>query len=165
VVPYPTSGTSTTPLSFETWFSTKTGGVILSQQGGGGFVPAVYVGSDGLLRAEMFWGGSANPIKSASPVTDGLWHHVAVTYDGTSETVYLDGALVGTTPFTQTAYSTSYQYRLGAGVAAGWPAAPATGTYFFSGQIDEPTFYNRALSAGEIQSIINTGGVGKLSSV
>jgi hypothetical protein len=166
VVPYPISGTSTTPLSFETWFKTTTGGVILGQQGGSGYVPAVYVGTDSRLRAEMFWGGSANPITSAGPVNDGQWHHVAVTYDGTTEAVYLDGAAIGTTPFTQTAYSSSYQYQLGTGQAAGWPAAPTgTGSYFFGGQIDEATFYSRALSQAEIQSIVNVGSVGKSPSV
>src|SRR5262249_57544453 len=57
-LPYPTAGTSTAPLSFETWFQTTTGGVILGQQGPGGYVPAVYVGTDGRLRVQMFWKGA-----------------------------------------------------------------------------------------------------------
>src|SRR5262249_53521253 len=32
-LPYPAAGTSTTPLSFETWFRTSGGGVIMGQQG------------------------------------------------------------------------------------------------------------------------------------
>src|SRR5262249_20838418 len=136
-LPYPTSGTSTTPLSFETWFKTTTGGVILGQQGGSGYVPAVYVGTDGRLRAQMFWKGAADPIASAGPVNDGQFHHVAVTYDGSSLTAYLDGSPIGTKAHTQVAYAGSYQYQLGAGPTAGWPAGNG-GWYAFQGLIDEP---------------------------
>jgi sugar lactone lactonase YvrE len=161
-LPYPATGTSTAPLSFETWFRTSTGGVIMGQQGASaGYVPAVYVGTDGKLRAELFWGGSVNPMVSAAVVNDGQWHHVAVTYNGTSETVYLDGASIGSKPFTQTSYNTSYQYRLGTGLAGNWPAAPTSGSYYFNGQIDEPTFYTRALSAAEVQGIVAAGSAGK----
>ena len=165
VVPYPTSGTSTTPLSFETWFRTTTGGVIMGQQGTtGGYVPAVYVGSDGLLRAELFWKNAVDPIVSASPVNDGQFHHVAVVFDGTNQTVFLDGVAIGTKAHTQAAYAASYQYQLGSGQTAGWPAGNG-GSYYFQGLIDEAGFYNRALSAADVQSIVNAGSVGKFLSV
>jgi hypothetical protein len=165
VLPYPTSGTSTNPLSFATWFRTTSGGVILGQEGAGGsgYVPAVYVGTDGKLYAEMFWNGVGNPVVSAGTVNNGQWHQVAVTYNGTSETVYLDGAAIATVPFTQTAYNSSgYSYTLGSGMASstdGWPAAPSPshGLYYFKGQLDEPAFYNRALSATDVQTIFNVG--------
>jgi hypothetical protein len=154
-LPFPTSGTSATPMSFETWFRTSAGGVLLDQEGlSAGYVPAVYVGTDGKLRAEPFWGGSAAPIVSTGTVNDGQWHHVALTYDGTSKTVYLEGAAIGTKSLSQTAYSSAgYQYTLGRGEATGWPATPS-GTYdYFKGQVDEAAFYNRALSASEVQNI------------
>ena len=167
-LPYPTSGTSTTPQSFETWFNTTDiGGVILGQQDGaafgpvGGFVPAVYVGTDRALHVEMFWGGSANQIVSATAVNDGQWHHVAVTYDGTVETVYLDGVAIGTKSFTQVAYAGSYQYQLGTGYTIGWKGGNG-GWFTYIGLIDEPTFYSRALSAADVQSIVNAGSAGKL---
>ncbi|MCA1683740.1 MAG: fibronectin type III domain-containing protein, partial [Actinobacteria bacterium] len=34
-----------------------------------------------------------------SPLTDGAWHHVVVTYNGTTLTAYLDGASLGTRTF------------------------------------------------------------------
>ena len=162
---YPTSGASTRPLSFATWFRTTAGGVILGQEGAGGsgYVPSVYVGTDGKLYAEMFWSGAGNPVVSAGTVNDGQWHDVAVTYNGSSETVYLDGAAIKTVPFTQTAYNSSgYSYTLGSGTASGsdgWPAAPfpSHGLYPFKGQVDEPAFYNRALSATDVQTIFNVG--------
>src|SRR5215467_4882657 len=61
--PMPTSGTANTPFSFEVWFSTTADGVILGQQDQepfntalGGNVAALYVGTNGLFYAEMFWG-------------------------------------------------------------------------------------------------------------
>ncbi len=157
-LPYPTTGTSTAPLSFETWFRTTSGGVILGQQAAGGSVPAVYVGTDGRLRAELFWGGSAKPIASTGLVNDGQWHHVAVTYNGASETVYLDGTAVGTTALTQTyaAGSTSINWgRAGRRLALQRPAG--TDLYYFKGQIDEAGFYKSALSSADVQNIFRLG--------
>ena len=166
ILPVPTSGTSTTPFSFDTWFKTTTGGVILGQAGlgsAGGYVPSVYVGTDGKLYAELGWNGAGNPVVSTGAVNNGQWHNVAATYNGSSETVYLDGAAVATVPFVQTAFNSSgYSYTLGSGMASstdGWPAAPSPshGLYYFKGQVDEAAFYNTALSAANVQTIFNTG--------
>jgi len=62
--PFPTSGTSNRPFTFQVWFRTAAGGVIIGQQTGeantsvSGLVPGLYVGTDGKLRAEVFWSGS-----------------------------------------------------------------------------------------------------------
>ena len=58
-------------------------------------VPALYVGTDGLLRGE-FWNGSIDPITTSTAVNDGQWHYVALVANGDSQSLYLDGALVGT---------------------------------------------------------------------
>ncbi len=167
-LPYPTSGTGTTPLSFETWFRTSSDGVILGQQASaafgpisGGWIPAVYVGTDGHLYAQMFWnGGSENPIASLGVVNDNQFHHVAVTYDGTTETLYLDGVAIGTETLSQVAYATTYNYQLGLGITTFWPGGNG-GWFPFKGLIDEASFYNRALSATEVQSVVADGGAGK----
>jgi hypothetical protein len=77
----------------------------------------------------------------ATPIdlNDGQFHHVAVVFDGSSETAYLDGVEFGSRTFTQAAYAGSYEYRLGAGQTAGWPGGNG-GCYPFGGLIDEPTF-------------------------
>src|SRR5205085_8814083 len=119
--PMPTTGTGNTPLSFEVWFKTTAGGVILGQQDQapfdtalGGNVCAVYVGTNGHLYAEMFWGAD-NPLVSAGVVANGAFHHVVLTYDGNTEVLYLDGAAIGSTAFSQQAYATNYFYQLGTG--------------------------------------------------
>jgi|GEM_PF-2623348 len=168
--PFPASGTGQAPFTFEVWFKTTSGGVILGQQvvdpynNTGGYVPGLYVGIDGQLYAELFWKGDHNALVSGATVNDGFFHHVAVVYDGTNQTLYLDGALSGSQSHTQSGYSTSYKYQLGTGNTAGWPGGNG-GWYDFTGLIDEPTLYNRALSAAEIQALVNAADQGKCQSL
>ena len=158
-------------FTFETWFQTSAGGVILGQQNAApygtapsGSTPAIYVGTDGALYAQVFSSNGIPPLISAILVNDGKWHHVAVTYDGSNETLYLDGASVGTlTSFTQTISGTPLSYQLGTGytIPNAWPAVSITGWYTFKGLIDEPTVYSRALSAAEVLSITQGENYGK----
>ena len=169
LISYPTMGaTGTQPLSVDAWFQTTAGGVILSQQGAGdtpvavpGSVPAIYVGTDGFLYTEVFWKGAAAPVSSAPvKVNDGAFHLVAVTYDGSMETVYLDGKVIGSAAFTQVGYAARYQYQIGTGNTAGWPAGNG-GSFYFKGLIDEVEFFNRALTPSDIGAILNAGSAGK----
>jgi hypothetical protein len=167
--PFPTTGTSRQPFTFEVWFQTSSGGVILGQQifpayssgPPSGTVPGLYVGIDGKLRAELFWGGSVSPLTTTATVADGKFHHAAVSYDGTNQVLYLDGVSVATNKLLQTAYASTYYYQLGTGYAAGsWPENTG-GWYQFEGLIDEPSLYSRALTPQEITSIYEAGNAGK----
>ncbi len=171
-IPFPTSGSRNAPLSFTAWFSTLSGGVIIGQQGGpafgmnpNGWVPGVYVGTDGKLWAQMFWNGSVHQVSSPNPVNDGQFHFVAVSSDGTTESVYLDNRLIGTTSGTQVAYNATYSYQLGTGYTAGdWQSVPG-GWYSFQGLIDEVQIYNTALAPAAIQAIYNAGSTGQVKGV
>ncbi|MFN8445073.1 MAG: LamG-like jellyroll fold domain-containing protein, partial [Caldilineaceae bacterium] len=164
--PYPTNynGPSKTPFSFELWFKTSSGGVIFGQQtttpytNPGSYVNAIYVGTDGKLRASMFTG--AGVLVSAGIVNNNQYHHVAVTYDGVGQKLYLDGAQIATVNNTQQPYANRYRYQLGTGYTTSWPAG-ITGWYNFNGIIDEPTLYDRALTAAEITNIVNARESGK----
>jgi hypothetical protein len=166
IFPVPFSGEGNTPFSFEVWFQTSSNGVILGQQSEAPFssdvagnVPALYVGTNGLLYAQMFW-AFAPQLISPGAVNDGRFHHAVVTYDGTVEALYLDGVHISSTPFTQEGYASTYYYQLGTGYTAGWDAT--TGQWFpFAGVLDEPSIYNRALSASEVAALFNAGNAGK----
>ncbi len=164
--PFPTSGSGNAEFTFELWFSTTSGGVIIGQHLNGPFdptsgsVPGIFVGTDGLLYVEMFGAGAVDQIVSALAVNDGTFHHAAVAYDGTSETVYLDGAWVDSKPRTQQSYGPVYQYTLGAGNTQG-RAAGNSGWFLFEGLLDEVSLHNRALNAGEVTNIYNAGSLGK----
>lgn len=162
----PDTGTGTTAFSFEVLFQTTAGGVILGQQDLapfnstlGGYVPAVYVGTNGLLYAQMFW-ATAPQLVSTNVVSDGQFHHVIVTYDGAQETLYLDGKPIGTTPLAQEGYASTYYYQLGTGYTGGWDGAPG-GWFPFAGLIDEASLYTRALTPVEVAELFNSGSAGK----
>jgi hypothetical protein len=172
IFPVPTTAlNSVAPFSFELWFKTAASGVILGQQEGTvapyaatpvGHVPAIYVGTDGRLRVQMFWGGTINPTTSAGAVNNNTFRHLAVVYDGTTQTVYLDGVSIGSRALTQTPYNNLYKYQLGTGFTTNWPGAAAgVGWSNFNGLIDEPTLYLRALTGADVQSIYTAGSAGK----
>jgi len=145
------SGTS---FSVSLWFKTSTTGMILGQENGAtpgtgsGWVPAIYVDTNGKLRTSCFWGGStANQSTSSASVNDNLWHQVNVTFESTSHKSYLDGVLFDTITKTQTSYSGTYYYYIGSGKNSSWTS---TGNMTFSGNISNFLFYNRALTSAEI---------------
>jgi hypothetical protein len=164
--PFPPTTPASTPFSFEAWFKTAAGGVVLGQQIGvpfasvSGWVPGIYVGTDGKLNVQVFWTGGQSLVVSTQSVADNVFHHVAVTYDGAAEAVYLDGQLLNSRAFTPVSYGSAYSYQLGIGYTSGW--ADGNGGWFpFKGLIDEPALYNRALSSNEVATIYLAGAAGK----
>lgn len=157
------------PFTFETWFKTTASGVIIGQQNTNPFnstslsayTPGIYVGSDGKLRVEMFSKGAINPITSTNAVNDDAFHHVAVVYDGSQQIVYLDGSEMNRAAHAQQVVSLNLKYQFGTGFTQGWPATN-NGWFNFNGLIDEPTLYDRTLSAEEVQSIYAAGNAGKI---
>lgn len=95
-------------------------------------------------------GGNVIPFS----LTAGTWRHLAVTRDASNTTrLYLDNVLIGSsTAPGNIPYDGSEFLRL-----SGWGG----GGRFFNGQIDEASFYSRALSQTEIQSIYSAGLSGK----
>lgn len=145
---------SGTPFTISVWFRTGTSGMIFGQENGetpgsgGGWVPAIYVDTNGKIRTSCFWGGStANQSISSASVNDNQWHQIAVTFQSTSHKSFLDGVLFDTISKTQTFFSLTYYYYLGSGKNTSWPSA---GNMTLSGNISNFMFYNRALTDQEI---------------
>ena len=139
-----------TTITITLWFKATTSGIMLGQQNpaGNSFVPNLYLGTDGKLRGE-FWMGLVNPLASSGSVTDGTWHHVALTGAVNTQSLYLDGQLMGTLNGTIQQLDMS-KNQLGIGTTGPWTGA---GAAFFTGSLDDVRFYNRALSAPEIQAL------------
>ena len=148
--------------TFETWFKTTSSGVLLSVTGAGsvpgsagqpsGWVPALYVGTDGKVYASMFWHGSTGAqVVSPGAYNDGTWHHVADVYSGGTETLYIDGNLIGTmTGDSQVDFNGgAYSYYLGTGFANGW-AASNQSWFYFNGSLDDTAVYSTPLSPATI---------------
>lgn len=145
---------SGTPFTLSLWFKTATSGMILGQETGSspgtgsGWVPAIYVDTNGKLRTSCFWGGNTtNQSVSTTSVNDNLWHQISITFANTSHKSYLDSVLFDTITKTQTTYTSPYYYYLGSGKNTSWTNA---GNMYLTGNISNFIFYNRDLSASEI---------------
>ncbi|MFI6575367.1 DNRLRE domain-containing protein [Nocardiopsis sp. NPDC050513] len=137
-------------ITVEAWFSTTQQGTVIGaldkptdpdQR-----TQLVYVGNDGKLRAQFWTAGGVAPITTEQAVNDGQWHHVALTSDGTSQTLYLDGEEVGSKTGQVEHRDTRFVY-VGYGMGgSGWPETlPSLGDFPFEGQIDEVAVYQRPL--------------------
>ena len=87
----------------------------------------------------------------------GTWYHVAMVYDGTTLTVYVNGVSDGSADLSGDVQVTSGSLRIGAYA----PINGSSSKCFFPGKIDELTVYNRALEAPEISAIYSAGCAGK----
>ena len=86
--------------------------------------------------------------------TDGLWHHVTYTYDGTTDRLYLDGAVTSATGVAhQTAATTAVYIGSYNGAAE-----------ILNGTIDDVRIYNAALTDTQVARLAagryaGTGGL------
>jgi large repetitive protein len=152
--------------SISLWFktSTTTAGTLLSTGNyepgttpGPNAMPVLYVGSDGKLHGH-FWDFTATGMSSTATVDNGAWHHVVLTGSGVGQTLYLDGAVVGTEPW-QIYNSDPYEF-VGAGVynSDGWPDAPSGNVWnYFTGSIANVQLYHETLSAAQVSGLYSAG--------
>jgi len=99
----------------------------------------------------MHWGFWSNDVYCPNCWTcDGLWHHWASTFDGTTVTLYLDSVVkTSATRTTNTASGTTL--KIGQEIV---PQSPG-GVFNKNTGFDDIRVYNRALSATEIADIYN----------
>ncbi|MFJ9614951.1 LamG-like jellyroll fold domain-containing protein [Streptomyces noursei] len=145
---------TSTFLTTELWFKTTSPGVLVGFQDGrldegqpGDWVPPLTVDRDGKLRGQ-YWTGQVETIVSKSTVTDDTWHHAVLTGAGTTQSLYLDGELVGSRTGPIDHRNMSYAY-LGAGFSSpGW--GTSDGVQHFKGSMDEAAIYHYALDAAAV---------------
>ncbi len=100
-----------------------------------------------------------NTLNSTVNIPLNQWSHVAMTISNSSFSFYVNGSSESfSVNFTNRAATDGPLY-----IGTTKNNAVPNGTTYFSGKIDELSLYNRALTAGEIQSIYNAGGAGKCS--
>lgn len=94
---------------------------------------------------------NAGTATGATTLSANVRYHAAATYDGSSLKVYVNGVSDGS------ADAASLTFATGTAIAnIGRQGYSPTGTYF-DGTIDDLTYYNRALSASEIQALYAAG--------
>jgi hypothetical protein len=89
-------------------------------------------------------------------VNNGAWHHVALTWDGTTSKLYIDGVLDTTKVIGFVSQVISNGNSLG--------AFDSGSTRAYTGSLDEVLAFNRALTATEVSSRYGTAGVPKVRS-
>lgn len=158
-------------FTLECWFKREGNGLVASSGSGGVSVaPLIAHGrgendsatfncnylfgitAAGFLAADFEEGpgggsvGLNHPITGTTVVTTGVWHHAAVTYDGTSWKLYLDGVQDGSLTVGQPpAFDTIQHAAIGA-------ALDSTGTRegAFFGEMDEVRIWSVARTGAEI---------------
>jgi large repetitive protein len=145
----------------------------------GNSMPVIYLGTDGKLLGEYWISSSsyaANPITTTASVADGHWHHVLLTGSQTAQTMYVDGAQVGTIPGwgalglgSTTPWQWHFNYLgtgfLGPSVDGNgvWPDQPHTAldtlyASYFKGSIADAAFFdNKVLTATDATALYQAG--------
>ena len=93
-----------------------------------------------------FGGANANVYGTAAPAAN-TWSYLALTYDGTTLRLYVNGTQVGSQAKTGAITTSTSQLQIGGDSIYG---------QYFRGLIDEVRVYNIALSAAAIQADMNT---------
>lgn len=78
----------------------------------------------------------------------GEWHHVAMTWDGSNVSGYLDGEIVAIAQQNRDAMVSTFDVYIGRHFYS-----PTGHWYSFFGEMDDVRIYNRALSESEIQQL------------
>jgi ribonucleotide monophosphatase NagD (HAD superfamily) len=119
-------------------------------------------GSSGVRLAFSFGTSHTSFYEAAatSEIPIGQFSHLAGTWDGTTLRLYINGVLNAQSTPHASPVDSGCSFYIGGFYS---PTADSCGYVgqFFNGLIDEASYYNRALSGAEIQSIYNAGGAGK----
>jgi concanavalin A-like lectin/glucanase superfamily protein/Big-like domain-containing protein/K319-like protein len=92
-----------------------------------------------------------HPVRGVTPITTGVWHHAAATYDGNKWQLFMDGVLetelvVGQPP----AFASTQRVAIGSALDSNQVASG-----FFNGVIDEVRIWDHARTQAEIQASID----------
>ena len=103
--------------------------------------------ADGLWNLRL-----ANAVQgnAETPLAEGVWQHLAVTWDGATVRYYRNGQPDGSDPFGGVLPSNDSDLGLGARPTPAISGGPA---FFLVGALDEARLYDRALGATEIGSL------------
>lgn len=160
------NGSTDSPFTLALWLNSDTAGTVRLIAKGFG-VPQEYsfsVGSAGTPGLTLYDENvnSRIQIVSQTALTQGVWQHWAVTYDGSgshsNSKIYLNGVAVSTTTSSSGTYVAMHNTSTPVNVGRHNITVSGT-TYdtFANGKMDEVAIFNSALSASDISAIYNSG--------
>ena len=138
------------PLTAMCWFLAPTntsGGGLVNKYGSQSY-NGWQIGTRQDKLYAWYWRSHTNDINiTAGIIDDGHWHHAAFVVDSNGGSIFLDGVLQTSGAWTGPAGACTTVIPLGIGVYPGDSA--------FTGDIDEVSVWNTALSAGQIQTYMH----------
>jgi hypothetical protein len=140
----------TTAMTLEAWVlpSTVTDWrTVILKERTAGLAYSLYGSNNVSLPAGYVRIGADLPAAGASPLALNGWSHLAVTFDGATLALYVNGALATTVAVQGSIETSALPLRFGGNSIWG---------EFFSGRIDDVRIYNRALSVAELQADMAT---------
>src|SRR3954469_1507600 len=146
-----TSLNLTTGMTLEAWVNPSATGslwrtTILKEQSGG-LAYALYANTDTQRPSGHVYVSSEFDTRGTAAVALNAWTHLASTYDGTTLRIFVNGVQASSTTVGGNIKTSTGVLRIGGNSIWG---------EYFRGLIDEVRIYNRALSAAEIQTDMNT---------
>lgn len=108
----------------------------------------LYASVGDVPMGQLEYATTTKSVVGDDPLPLNQWSHLAVTYNGTTITLYVNGVQIDQTPMTGDLADDGGVLRLGGNNI--WMDE------FFSGAIDEVRIYNRVQTAAEIQTDMNT---------
>jgi hypothetical protein len=142
----------TTGMTLEAWVNPSALGAtawrnVIFKEQTGNMVYSLYAHQGSAPLGQVFIGGVERNAVGTSAIALNAWTHLAATYDGANLKLYVNGALVKTLAVAGSIpTSTGVLHMGGDSVWSEW----------FKGLIDDVRIYNRALSASEVQTDMNT---------
>jgi hypothetical protein len=167
-VEIPSSALVTSSFSVEAWVNpaSQVGGFGQAWIFGQSFGRQLLVRNDGYNPNGLIvaWAVSNSrwpfyEVDSTNDIPIGGWSHLVGTWDGTTLRLYINGALNQYAALNITPWDSGCPFHIG-GVYDPTGDCAYEGQ-FFNGLIDEVTYYNQALSPGQVSSLYNAGGGGK----
>ncbi|ARV08180.1 hypothetical protein BTO05_00435 [Winogradskyella sp. PC-19] len=145
------TNTATSPFTLSTWIKREAGSTntsIVSKRDIL-FTEGYDLKINLLNRVEMSWiNGIPRTIQSSVAIPENEWHHIAITHDGTTARLYIDGVLETTTAL-PLPLDTTNSFLIGAAGRDG------STTAHFDGNIDEVRVWNAALTPNQLRFLMN----------
>jgi hypothetical protein len=150
-VPHSPTLNLSTALTIEAWVYPTVAPAgwrtIAAKERPGGVVYYLHAGSSNPSPATgLVVASGEQTLYGVAQLPTNTWTHLAATYDGTAQRLYVNGVQVSTRAQTGQVSTSTSPLRLGGNASYG---------EYFQGRIDEVRLYNRALTAAQIQADMN----------